>query len=93
MNTKKKTATEETSTPNKTCRWCRKNEERPTGNNTTIWIQNKKQRQKKLRYPTRPGEDVVRTTKGLQERTQQFEWDDGETWNKDNYNFYSNSNG
>ena len=26
----------------------------------------------------RPAEDVVRTTKGLQERTQLFEWDDGE---------------
>ena len=25
-------------------------------------------------------EDIVRTTKDLQERTQLFEWDDGETW-------------
>ena len=36
-------------------------------------------RQKKLRHPTRPAEDAVRTTKGLQERIQLFEWDDGET--------------
>jgi hypothetical protein len=31
-------ATEETSTPNKTCRRCRKNHERPTGTNTTNWM-------------------------------------------------------
>ena len=36
-------------------------------------------RQNKLRHPTRFAEDVVRTTKGLQERTQLTEWDDGET--------------
>ena len=36
-------------------------------------------RQKKLRQPTIPAEDV-RTTKGLQEWTQLYEWDDGETW-------------
>ena len=35
-------------------------------------------RQKKLRQRTRPAEDV-RLTKGLQERTQPNEWDDGET--------------
>ena len=35
-------------------------------------------RQKKLRHPTRPAEDV-RTTKGLQERTQLIELEDGET--------------
>ena len=32
---------------------------------------------KKLRYSTRPAEEV-KTTKGLQERTQLIEWDDGE---------------
>ena len=36
-------------------------------------------RQKKFRQPTRPAGDVVRMTKGLQERTQLIEWDDGET--------------
>ena len=35
-------------------------------------------KQKKLQHPRRPAEDTVRTTKGLQERTQIIEWDDGE---------------
>ena len=30
-------------------------------------------RQKKLRHPTKPAEDVVKTTKGLQEQTQLIE--------------------
>ena len=34
---------------------------------------------KKLPHPTKPAEDVVRTTKDLQERTQLIERDDGET--------------
>ena len=36
-------------------------------------------RQKELRHPTRSVENVLITRKGLQERTQLFEWDDGET--------------
>ena len=36
-------------------------------------------RQEKLRHPTRPAEDVVRTMEGLQERTQVIECDDRET--------------
>ena len=47
---------------------------------------------KKFRHPTRPAEDVVRTTKGLQERTQPLEWEDGETENKGNSKFDSNWN-
>ena len=35
-------------------------------------------RQKKLRQP-RPFEDVTKVTKGVQERRQLIEWDDGET--------------
>ena len=35
--------------------------------------------QKKFRHPTRPA-DVNKLTKGLQEWTQQIEWDDDETW-------------
>ena len=34
-----------------------------------------------FRHSTRPAEDVVRTMKGLQEQTQQIEWDDGEPEN------------
>ena len=34
-------------------------------------------RQKKLQHPTRPVENVVSTTKGLQERKITIEWDDG----------------
>ena len=36
-------------------------------------------RQKKRRHPTRPAEYVIRTTKGLCERAQLYEWNDGET--------------
>ena len=36
-------------------------------------------RQKQFRHPTRPAEDVNKLAKGLQERTQLIEWDDGET--------------
>ena len=36
-------------------------------------------RQKKLRHPKRPTEDIVKTTKDLQERTQLIKWDDSET--------------
>ena len=36
-------------------------------------------RQKEFRDPIRPAEDTNKLTKGLQERTQLIEWDDGET--------------
>ena len=34
-------------------------------------------RQKKLQHPTKPFENVVLTTKGLQDRKTTIEWDDG----------------
>ena len=37
-------------------------------------------RQKKFRHPTIPADDGNKLTKGLQERTQLIEWDDGEAW-------------
>ena len=36
--------------------------------------------QNKHWHPTKPAEHVIRKMKGLQERTQQFELDDSETW-------------
>ena len=34
---------------------------------------------RRLRHPTRPVKNVMIMMKGLQERTQLFEWDDGES--------------
>ena len=48
------------------------------------------ERQKKLRYPIRPTDDVLEAMKGLQKQKQLNEWNDAKD-NKDNSNFDSNS--
>ena len=47
----------------------------PVGLSSLCDISNR--RQKKLKQPTRPVENVILTTKDLQERKHNIEWDDG----------------
>ena len=64
-----------------------------TPNNKSQWFElqmstAREGRHKKLRRPTWPAQDVVRTTKGLQGRTQLIQWDDGEIWKWRQFQFW-----